>query len=213
MISSGTLVGLSQEGRRKVTAMPHRTWMSVEEYFELDRNSKDARYEYIDGHVRMLAGGTINHATISANIIGILYGALRGRSCRALSSDAKVRLSESRYVLPDVSISCDERDRGEIDVVHFPRVVIEVLSPSTEGYDRGEKFAHYRKCSTIQEYVLVNTQYPSIEVYRRAKDKFWTYHVFEMGEDVELTSIDVHFPVDDVYENVIFPPDEGSEPK
>jgi len=196
-----------------VTAMPHRTWMSVEEYFELDRNSKDARYEYIDGHVRMLAGRTLNHSTISLNIASLLLGLLRGGPCHVYNADAKVRLSESRYVLPDVSVSCDERDRGEIDVVHSPRVIIEVISPSTEGYDRGEKFAHYRKCSTIQEYVLISTQYPSIEVFKRTKNPFWTYHIFEMGDDVALISIDVHFAVTDVYENVIFPSAESSEPK
>lgn len=194
-----------------MTALPRRPWMSIEEYFELDRNSKDVRYEYIDGHVRMLAGGTLNHSTISLNIASLLLGLLRRGPCRVYNADAKVRLSETRYVLPDISISCDERDRGEADVVHFPRVIIEVLSPSTEGYDRGEKFAYYRKCSTIQEYVLINARYPSIEVFRRAKNTFWTFHAFEPGEDVELASIDVHFSVADVYENVVFPPDEGSE--
>ena len=196
-----------------MTASPHRPLMSVEEYFQLDQNSIDTRYEYIDGHVRMLAGGTINHATISANITSILHGAIHGHSCRVLSSDARVRLSETRYVYPDVSVSCDERDRGEIDLVRYPRVIVEILSPSTEAYDRGEKFAYYRKCPAIQEYVLVNTRYPSIEVFRRAKNTFWAYHAFEPGEDVELASIGVRFPVADVYENVVFPPDDGDGEK
>jgi Uma2 family endonuclease len=194
-----------------MTASPHRPLMSVEEYFQLDRNSIDTRYEYIDGHVRMLAGGTLNHATISLNLASMLLSLLRSSPCRVYNADARVRLSEARYVYPDVSVSCDERDRGEIDLLRYPQVIVEILSPSTEAYDRGEKFVYYRKCPAIQEYVLVNTRYPSIEVFRRAKNTFWTYHAFEPGEDVELASIGVRFPVADVYENVVFPLDDGDE--
>lgn len=177
--------------------------MSVAEYLALDRDSIDVRYEYIDGHVYMLAGGTIDHGTISANLIGILYQQLRGGPCRPFTSDVKVRISESRYVYPDATVSCDERDRGQVDTLQYPRLIVEVLSPSTEAYDRGKKFSYYRACPTIAEYVLVDSQRQAVEVYRREQDHaFWRYASFGPGEQVELASISVKFPVADLYENV-----------
>jgi Uma2 family endonuclease len=189
-----------------MTALPNRPLMSEEEYLKLDRNSTDVRYEYYNGHVRMLARGSIDHATIGANVISILRGLLRGSPCRVLTSDARVRLP-AKLVYPDVSVSCDERDRGRIDIVQYPRLIVEVLSPATEGFDRGQKLAYYRECPTIQEYMLVDSLRPVIEVFKREKSNFWMYHAFAMGEDVELASIDVHFPVKAVYEDITFPPD------
>ena len=121
-------------------ALSHDPWMSIEEYLQLDRSSIERRYEYIDGYVTMLAGGTLDHASISANIISILRRSLRGSTCRVFTSDARVRLSKTRFVYPDASVSCDEHDRGQSDNVQSPRLVVEVLSPGTEGYDRGRKF-------------------------------------------------------------------------
>ncbi len=194
-----------------MTALPRRSTMSVEEYLQLDRSSIDTRYEYIDGHVIMMAGGTLDHATISANIISVLRNLLRGSPCRVFTTDARVRLSETRYVYPDVSASCDTQDRGRVDIVQFPLLVVEVLSPSTEAIDRGRKLAYYRQCPTVQEYMLVNYQYPSVELYRREKNTLWTYHVLEDDDDIELASLGVRFPVTAVYEDVVFPPEENDD--
>jgi Uma2 family endonuclease len=194
-----------------MTALPRRSTMSVEEYLQLDRSSIDTRYEYIDGHVIMMAGGTLDHATISANIISVLRNLLRGSPCRVFTTDARVRLSETRYVYPDVSVSCDPQDRGRVDIVQSPRLVVEVLSPSTEATDRGRKLAYYRQCPTVQEYMLINYQYPSVELYRREKNTLWTYHVFEVDDDIELASLGVRFPVTAVYEDVVFPPEENDD--
>lgn len=195
-----------------MTALPNRPTMSVEEYLALDRNSTETRYEYIDGHVTMMAGGTLDHATISLNIASTLRGLLRGSSCRVFSSDARVRLSATRYVLPDVTVSCDGRDRGRVDVIQYPYLVVEVLSPSTEDYNRGRKFTYYRECPTIQEYVMVNTEYQAVEVCRRARNDLWSFHVFRSGEDVELASLGVRFPITAVYEDVTFPPEDDNVP-
>ena len=155
----------------------------------------------------MLAGGTANHSRISANIISLLQSLLRGGPCWVYTSDMKVQLSESRYVYPDVSVSCDERDRGTIDALHFPSLIVEVLSPSTEGRDRGRKFGYYRACPTIQEYVLVDSQRQAVDIYRR-KGHFWLICSFGPDEQVELTSLNVHFPVAALYENSVLPPEE-----
>ena len=188
-----------------MAALSYQPPISVEEYLELDRNSQNARYEYIDGHVTMLAGGSLNHSTIAVNITSILKAHLRGGSCRVFNSDARVRLSESRIVLPDASVTCDARDRGEGDIVEYPVLVVEVLSPSTEAYDRGLKFAYYRDCPTIQEYLLIDSQRQAIEVYRRERRDLWVLRTISPETDVELASLGVRFSFDAVYEDVDFP--------
>ena len=189
-------------------ALPNRANLSVEEYLQLDRGSSEARYEYIDGHVRMLAGGTPDHAKISANTIGVLYGLLEGRPCSVYTSDVRVCLSEKRYVYPDISVSCERQDQEQGDMIYSPSLIVEVLSPSTEAYDRGRKLAYYRECPTIQEYMLIDAQIASIEVFRREKHNLWTYHAFGAGEEVELSSLGIHFPLVKVYRNVVFSEDE-----
>lgn len=193
-----------------MTALPLRPSMNIEEYLQLDKTSIEVRYEYINGHVTMLAGGTANHATIGANVISILHHLLRGGPCCVFTSDLRVQLSETRYVYPDVTISCDERDRGRVEKIQHPRLIVEILSPSTEAYDRGRKFAYYRQCPTIQEYVLIDSQHQDVEVYRREKNRFWTFHAFEPDDDVELVSLGVRFPIAAVYENVLFSEEDNS---
>ena len=187
-------------------AEPNRTPMSVDEYFALDRSSRDVRYEYIDGVVTMLAGGTSNHSRISVNIINQLYMALEGKSCRVFNSDLKVRVSPTRYVYPDVFVSCDldDLERGDSDIIQHACIVIEVLSPTTEAYDRIKKFSYYRDCPTIQEIVLVSTQEIAVDLYRRANDKLWALHLFSSGDRVDLKSINAIMPVEAIYRYVTF---------
>ncbi|HYU76375.1 MAG TPA: Uma2 family endonuclease [Ktedonobacteraceae bacterium] len=194
-----------------MTALPHRPTISVEEYLQIDRNSIEKRYEYIDGHITMLAGGTLKHTAISFNIARTLYDALRGSSCHVYTSDARVRLSESRYVYPDITVSCDQRDQGEVDIIQSPRLIVEVLSPSTEDYDRGRKFTFYRGCPTIQEYILVSTDHKSVEVCRRERNDLWVLQMFGPDDTVELVNLGIHFSVSAVYEGIDFP-DNNSEP-
>ena len=191
-------------------ANPYHSPMSVEEYLELDRNSMEARYEFVDGIVHMLAGGTTNHSLISVNFSSLLRTALRGKQCRVYNSDLRVRVSEAHYFYPDISVSCDPRDRELRDCISYPSLIIEVLSPKTEAYDRGKKFSYYRICPTLQEYVLVSTQEQAIDVYRRAKDKFWTFHPFDPGDEVELKSVNMRFPIATIYEDVTFPGDTSN---
>ncbi len=194
-----------------MAAEPQRLLMSVEDYLALDRSSLDARYEFIDGHVYMLAGGTADHSTISINMMSLLHNHLRGGPCRVYNADMRVRLTESRYVFPDVSVSCDARDRGKVDILQYPRLIVEVLSPSTSSYDRSRKFSYYRACPTIQEYVLVETQWQAVEIFRRATENLWTYHFFGAGDVVELASLGVSFPITALYENVTLPEDLSDE--
>lgn len=188
-------------------ALPHHPMMSVEEYLTLDRNNAEARYEYIDGLISMLAGGTLRHALIGVNVTRILYGLLLKSPCRVYNSDSRVQLSETRYVYPDATVSCNEDDQ-EDDIISAPKLVVEILSPSTENYDRGQKFVFYRECPGIQEYMLIETQRPSIEVFRREKHAFWTLHIFGSEENVTLHSLGITFPVEDIYEGITFKADD-----
>ncbi len=177
--------------------------ISVEEYFALEESNPETRYEYVDGYVYMMAGGTVNHDTIKSNLERILWNLLRGSKCRTYSSDMRVFVSGTRYYHPDVTVSCDQRNRGASKMVQFPRVVVEVLSPSTETTDRREKLKDYLACPTIEEYLLVDAQSLSMEIYRREGQK-WVYEMFKADDEIELTSLGVHFPLSAAYEDVDF---------
>lgn len=181
---------------------PQSSQITVEEYFELCRNNPDQHYEYIDGQVTMLAGGKLNHSRIAKNIIVALDILFHDGTCQAFTSDAVVKISSTRYVLPDVAITCDERDHQNNDYIQYPCVLFEVLSLSTEARDRGQKLNWYRACPTVKEYVLVNTREPLIELYRREKHPMWSYHTFEENDELTLTSLNITLPVRTIYRNM-----------
>lgn len=181
---------------------PQQLKISVAEYMELNRKSEQ-RYEYIDGYAYMLAGGNLAHARIASHLVREIGRHLLDGPCDVYSSDAQVLLAEERIVFPDVTVSCDEQDRSEGALfIRNPRLVIEVLSPGTEAYDRSDKFAYYRECPNIEEYVLVNTRRRVVEVYRRTNGWQWILHPFESDDIVKFSSIDLLLPMDIIYYNV-----------
>lgn len=141
-------------------AVQHEHWISPEEYLQIDRASPDIKYEYVDGHMYAMSGGTIEHAQIAMNMIRALADHLQGSSCRVISSDVRVQVAEKKYFYPDVTVSCapEDRQRG-VDTIRTPRLVVEVLSPTTETNDRVQKFRFYKACPSIQEGVRPH-QYP-----------------------------------------------------
>src|SRR5712692_11045985 len=188
-------------------------YMTVEQYLALDESS-DAKYEYLDGYVFLLrppssayddeamidmAGGSIAHAAICAQLVYLLVGALRGKPCRAYTSDARMKLAERQYYYPDITVACGPQSGT---MLQNPTVVIEVLSPATEKRDRGAKFKAYQGLPTVQEYVLVGSTYQSIEIHRR-EGNFWRKYHYRTGDLVELPSIGVSFPFDEVYEDMV----------
>ncbi len=170
---------------------------TVEEWRALLEHS-DVKYEYHDGWLVAMAGGTADHSRIAINAMRALEDGLGDRPCRVYNSDLAIRLSPSEYRFSDAVVTCDERDRGRVTEVQAPRVVIEVLSDSTEREDRTEKFALCRACPTVEEYLLSATRYQAVEVYRRAPGD-WTAHVYQPGELVELRSIAARLAVSDLY--------------
>ncbi|HCI80761.1 MAG TPA: hypothetical protein DHW02_13840 [Ktedonobacter sp.] len=182
-----------------MVTQPSPRSMSVEEWRALERANPDTKYEYIDGNVYMMSGGSFNHARIAQNMVAELNNFFGDGPCSAYNSDVRVRLSEERYTLPDMSVTCSEHDQGTGDEVETPLLIAEVLSDSTEARDRGRKFGYYRACPTIQEYVLIATRYQTVEVYRRTSEGWTSYRVYGPGEEVELESLDVRIPLATLY--------------
>ena len=179
-------------------------FMSIEEFRALEQADPDTKYEYIDGQAYMMAGGSADHARVSSNMVRALEDALGDCPCLVYNSDLHVRIGLSRLTLPDVTVTCDQRDMGKVTEIRSPRVVVEVLSDSTEAYNRGAKFALYRACPTVQEYVLVATKYQAVEVFRRTL-RVWEYQEYGPDDEVELTSIGVRFPVSALYKRTTVP--------
>ena len=189
-----------------------QTYLTPEEYITLERkaipDAETVRSEYINGEVINMSGASLAHNLITGNIFGQLYTRLRGGRCIVFANEMRVSIPTAKsYFYPDVGVICEE-PRFEDDVFDTllnPIVVIEVLSPSTEAYDRGEKFAHYRQLPSLQEYVLVAQDQIFVEHYRR-QEKQWIFTDFEKHDEIlPLPSIECELPLQDIYERVTFP--------
>lgn len=124
------------------------------------------------------------------------------------NSNMKVRVSEKRYFHPAGTVTCDSRDRGTTDLIQSPRLVVEVLSTSTESGDRGRKLQCYLACPTIEQYLLVDARSMRIETYRKEQGR-WIYDAFAADDEVELPTLGIHFPIADAYEDVVFADEEN----
>lgn len=192
-------------------AIPQPKYMTPQEYLEWEER-QNIKYEYVNGEVFAMTGGTIAHNAIAVNLITALKNYLRGGSCRVYMADAKLSVSEKGpFHYPDVMVTCDQRDKQAIKFIQYPCLIAEVLSPGTEAYDRGNKFTHYRRIQTLREYVLIDAQKISVECFRLNDKGIWELHPYEQGDEIHLTSVDFHFPISVLYEDVHFPTEEGSD--
>lgn len=179
-----------------------RPRLSYEEYCRIEADSP-IRHEFVDGQAWAMAGGTREHAAICANVLGLLTVQLRGRPCQAHTSDLRIRVRATGLATyPDASVVCG---RAELDpedqrgyTVTNPVLLVEVLSPSTEEYDRGEKFANYRLIESLAEVVYIAQDRRRIEVWSRCADGTWTYAECREGS-ARLGSIECALPLEDVY--------------
>ncbi len=189
------------------------TTMTPEEYlaWELEQ---DTKHEYEHGEIIDMTGGKLYHNEIAINLITLIRNHLRGQGYRVLGSDAKVMTQAGVYYYPDVVVSCDDRDRSAREFLQYPCLIAEVLFPSTESRDRGQKFRNYRSMDTLQEYLLIDCDRPSLEIYRRNQNNNWELiHIFNnqlefaiTNPEVYLTSIDLKFSLAELYENIEFLP-------
>ena len=189
-------------------AEPARQTFSFEAYLDLEQISP-IKHEFLAGQVWAMAGGTPDHAAISVNVSTLLSTSLRGRPCRVYSSDLRVRvLATGLGTYPDVTVVCgkpefDGEDRRQQTVTN-PRLIVEVLGPSTANYDRGEKLTLYQQIPSLEELVLVAHDEQSVDVWRRTPDG-WAQQRASSGS-VALHSIDVELPVREIYRDPLTEP-------
>lgn len=178
--------------------------LTPEEYFAWEE-MQTMRHEYLNGEVYAMSGGTINHSEIALNLGVLLKTHLRGSGCKVLNSDARINICETtNYVYPDLSVTCDERDKTTTQYITYPCLIVEVLSPTTEAYDRGNKFKMYRRNPCLQEYVLVDSEGIGMEIFRRTEKDTWQILNYQAGDVVELTSVNSTFPIEAIYEDIVF---------
>jgi Uma2 family endonuclease len=187
-----------------MVANPPFSYMSPQEYLEWEK-TQELRHEYIDGEVFAMTGGTKPHNRIAINLGTELDNYLAEKGCEFYISDVKVQVSESGpYHYPDVVVTCDQRDKESIDLVQYPCLIVEVLSPSTAAFDRGKKFTRYRQSSTLKEYVLIESDEIAVECFRRNDKGLWVLHTYGQGDTLDLESVGISILVEKLYRQVRF---------
>lgn len=173
---------------------------------------QSTKHEYHDGEVFAMAGASDAHVTVAGNVYMALRNHLRGSPCSVFISDMKLRVEEGNaFFYPDIFVTCAESDRGHSHSKSAPVLVVEVLSPATSAYDRGAKFAAYRKLPTLREYALIDPERLSLDLFRREGDsKRWVLHPIEAGGQVEWASVGLQVPLEALYEDV--PMTTGPQP-
>ena len=178
--------------------------VSPQEYLDWEP-LQTLRYEYVDGEIYAMTGGMLPHSEIAGNLIALLKPHLRGSGCRVLGSDGKIGVTDNGpFLYPDVSVTCDRRDRGALKFARHPQLVAEVLSPSTEAYDRGEKFALYRRLESLKEYVLISSESISVDIFRLNEKHRWELIPYSEGDEIQLLSVNLSFRVEQLYEDIEF---------
>ena len=164
------------------------------------------RHEYIDGEVFAMAGAEDRHVTVAMNLAFALRQHLSGSACRTYMSDMRLHVATANsYFYPDVLVTCSALDQASAMVKTEPKLIVEVLSPTTAAYDRGLKFSHYRTLPSLEEYLLVDLDTRASDCYRKGADGLWVLHPFGLGQAVELASVALTMTASQLFAEV----DEG----
>ena len=181
-----------------------QTWVDYQTYLTIERET-DRKHEWLDGRIYAMAGGTIAHGQLSAQMIMELGRLAAACGCRVHTTDVKIRVRATGLATyPDASVICGptERDPDDRNAAVNPAVLVEVLSDGTEAYDRGEKFEHYRRLPSLRDYVLVSQRRPLVEVYSRDAHDRWVLTAVGAGERFTLSALPGDVEVDRVYAGV-----------
>jgi len=182
-------------------------FLTPEEYLRIE-HAAERKSEYVNGRVYAMAGASPRHVLVAGNVTGACWSRLRGGPCRIYTSDLRLCVDETGlYTYPDVVIVCGEPRIAESDPqsITNPVVIFEVLSPSSEAFDRGGKFAHYRSLATLKEYMIVAQDAVRVEKYARQPDDSWLFtEAAERGKSIWLDSVGCELPVEEIYSNVVF---------
>ena len=191
-----------------IAAKDHPPKLTPEEYFDWEEKQLE-KHEYIDGQIYAMSGGSKNHSLISVRFIALFANHLEGSGCETGNSDLRVNIVEtSDYTYPDISVTCDERDKTTTQFITYPCLIVEVLSDSTEAYDRGGKFKLYRNNPALKDYLLVSSTRIEMDLYHKNENGDWLILTFKEGDKVTLKSIDLSFPIEQVYRGLsLQPPD------
>jgi Uma2 family endonuclease len=176
-----------------------------QEYLDLERQNF-TRHEYRRGLVYAMVGGSDDHSRIGINLLTVINLHLRDGNCQFFSGDVKVNYADAFFYYPDAFVTCDPRDSEDRYVKRYPKLIAEVLSPSTERFDRNDKFADYQQLESLEEYVLISQDEMLVECRRRVKDEAgaWETEVYQKGDLVILKSIELEVVIEELYRGVSF---------
>ncbi len=178
---------------------------TVAEYLALEEPA-EYRSEYFEGEIFAMAGGSPNHDRIASDCDRFIGDAIFGKGCETFTSNMKVRIENSKaYYYPDLSVVCGKAEFEQDGILTNPVVLFEILSPSTEGFDRGNKFRRYKQISSLREYVLISQNEPQIDVFFKTDDGSWRLDSYEGLDDLmQLRAIGIHIQLADIYRRVEF---------
>ena len=200
-------------------AHPQPQLITPQEYMEWEEQ-QPLKYEYMNGQVFAMTGGTIPHNDVAINLTSALKNHLKGKGCKVQMADAKVGVSQNGpFHYPDVLVSCDPRDQRARQVIYHPCLIVEVLSPGTEAFDRGKKFRNYRRINTLKEYVLIDADRIAVDCYRLNEQGIWEFTAYAPEEtannetelEIYLMSVDFNCLLSVLYEDVVFPEDNPDD--
>lgn len=180
-----------------------KTFLSAADYLAWEPAQAE-RHEYIDGEVFAMAGAEDLHVTVSMNIAFALRQHLSGSPCRTFMSDMRLHVAAANsYFYPDVLVTCSALDLASPMVKTEPKLIVEVLSPSTAAYDRGVKFSHYRRIASLEEYMVIDLDTRSTDCFRKGDDGLWVLHPFARGEAVSLASVALELSAAQLFADVL----------
>lgn len=192
-----------------IAAKENYPQLTPEEYFAWESTQLE-KHEYIDGHVYAMSGGSVNHSRIAIRFTGLFDAHLSESGCITGNSDLRVNILEaSSYTYPDASVTCDERDKTTSQYITYPCLIVEVLSDSTEAYDRGGKFRLYQNNPCLRDYLLVSSTRVEMDLYHKNDAGDWLIITYQQGDTIELKSIDLSFPIEQVYRNLVLTPESA----
>ena len=181
--------------------------LTPQEYFAWEEQQLH-KHEYIEGQVYAMSGGSVNHGRIAIRFTSMFDSHLQGSSCIIGNSDIKVKVVKTEnYTYPDVSVTCDDRDKLTTQYITYPSLIVEVLSPSTEAYDRGGKFRLYANNPVLRDYLLVSSTSVEIDLYHKKDNGEWIILNYKEGDMIELKSINLTFAIAQIYQGLTLTPE------
>jgi Uma2 family endonuclease len=192
-----------------IAAKDNNPHLTPEEYFAWEEQQLE-KHEYINGQVYAMSGGSINHGRIAIRFTAMFDSHLENTGCITGNSDIKVKIvGTNNYTYPDVSVTCDERHKTSTQYITYPCLIVEVLSKSTEAYDRGGKFRMYQSNPALIDYLLVSSTSMEIDLYHKNDAGDWLIINYKPGDTIQLKSINLNFPLEQIYRGLNLEPENG----